>query len=164
MLLFWKSCVKKPLAGAGMLALLRVAVSDCSVVASTCPGGPFSSPVTPTSLPNFSSCEGGSGDNMLGEGMRRCVLLGYHHDLQCWIHPAIMAAAAQVFPAPKTPLMGPWTNTVSTARSDSQGLSITNGRMAALLQKPMRWKHAGQIEVTSQKQQAMVPAHLERWV
>ena len=52
-------------------------------------------------------------------------------------NPAIMAAAARVFPAPKTPLMGQsvrpskmdWTNTVSTAKKWQSGF-ITNGRMA----------------------------------
>ena len=47
---------------------------------------------------------------MFGEGMRRRILFGYDHDLQGRVHhyskSAIMAAAARVFPAPKTPLMG----------------------------------------------------------
>ena len=64
---------------------------------------------------------------MLGEGMRAAFSLVTTMTFSVGSitnKPAIMAAAARVFPAPKTPLMGQsvrpsktdWTNTVSTAK------------------------------------------------
>ena len=104
--------------------------------------GPFSSSVAPTNLPNFSSSEGGSWRDSICLAKACAAAFSLVTTMtfkvgSITIKPAIMAAAARVFPAPKTPLMGQsvrpskmdWTNTVSTARKWQSGF-VTKGRMA----------------------------------
>ena len=104
--------------------------------------GPFSSSVTPTSLPNFSSSEGGRWRDSMCLAKACAAAFSLVTTMTFSVgsitnNPAIMAAAARVFPAPKTPLMGQsvrpskmdWTNTVSTAKKWQSGF-VTNGRMA----------------------------------
>ena len=72
--------------------------------------GPFSSSVAPTNLPIFLPARVEAAE--IQYAWQRHApphSLGYDHDLQVGSitdKPAIMAAAARVFPAPKTPLMG----------------------------------------------------------
>ena len=104
--------------------------------------GPFSSSVAPTSLPNFSSSEGGSWRDSICLAKACAAAFSLVTTMTFSVgsitnRPAIMAAAARVFPAPKTPLMGQsvrpsktdWTKTVSTAKKWQSGL-VTSGRMA----------------------------------
>ena len=137
--------------------------------------GPFSSSVTPTNRPNLSSMEGGSWrDSMrLAKACAAAFSLVTTMTLSAGSitsKPAIIAAAGRAFPAPKTLLMGQsvlpskmdCTNAVSTAKV---GWPVTVHLLpqSTLFQKPMRWKHAGQIGATSPKQQTMDHAHLDRW-